>query len=343
MSVQRPGRACPIRYLYGARALAQAGERQAETLYVVGGLYGNIPALNAIETMVLGERGTPTLCFNGDFNWFDVADEHFAEVNRRVLEHDAIAGNVEAEFGEPSDEAGCGCAYPAHVDAAVVERSNRIHAALKATARRHPDLLRRVAALPMYARYRVAGCRVAVVHGDADSLAGWGFDARALVEPAHRPWLQAAFAAADVDVFASTHTCLPAMRGIDLPGRQLAWIANNGAAGLPNFRGELAGLLTRIATSPSPHPVLHEVRRGDTFVALLPIAYDTAGWRAQFLSQWPPGSPAWLSYFDRISCGPRFERPQVLRVDTSRADHARPRRPPDGRGPGLVPGKAEHD
>ena len=187
-----------------------APERSAEILYVVGGLYGNVPALDAIEKMVMAEQGPVTLCFNGDFNWFNIDDAGFRAINERVLRHDAILGNVEAELGSGSDEAGCGCAYPDQVNQGTVERSNQIHAALKRTAARHPDLLARLAALPMVARYRVGDARVGVVHGDADSLAGWRFDVSALDDPDERDRRADAFGQARVAVFASTHTCLPA-------------------------------------------------------------------------------------------------------------------------------------
>jgi len=42
------GRICPLRYRYGPAAIARAPERPAETLYVIGGLYGNLPALAAV-------------------------------------------------------------------------------------------------------------------------------------------------------------------------------------------------------------------------------------------------------------------------------------------------------
>ena len=311
MSDTAPGRSCPLRYRYGARALAEAGEREAQTLYVIGGLYGNLPALDAVEALARADNAPVTLCFNGDFNWFDVDDRQFAEINRRVLAHDAIVGNVEAEFASADDTVGCGCAYPAHVDAGVVERSNTIHRRLAETAGRHPEILRHLAALPMVARYRVAGCRVGVVHGDADSLAGWGFDVTALDAPASRPSLIAAFDEAAVDLFASTHTCLPAMRTFALaPGRHGA-VVNNGAAGMPNFGGALHGLLTRIGRHPSPHPALHEIRIAGAHVALLPVAYDTARWEADFLAQWPPGSPAWVSYHERIVRGPDYRPEQA--------------------------------
>ncbi len=109
------GRTCPLRYRYGAEAIARLPVVEAETLYVVGGLYGNLPALDAIEAMVAQEDGPVTLVFNGDFNWFNVDDAGFAEINRRVLAHHAIVGNVEAELGVDGNAAGCGCAYPEHV------------------------------------------------------------------------------------------------------------------------------------------------------------------------------------------------------------------------------------
>ncbi len=178
-----PGRLCPLRYRYGAAAIAAAPEHVAETLYVIGGLYGNLPALDAIEAMAAAEPGPVTLCFNGDFNWFNVDDAGFRAINQRVLRHSFIPGNVEAELGSGSDDAGCGCAYPESVDGAVVERSNQIHAALKRTAQRHPDLLARLEKSALAARWRVGDLRIGVVHGDADSLAGWRFDAANLDDP----------------------------------------------------------------------------------------------------------------------------------------------------------------
>lgn len=310
--MNEPGRFCPLRYRYGAAAIGRAGWRRVETLYVVGGLYGNVPALDTIEAMARAEAVSPTLCFNGDFNWFNVADGDFDDINRRVLAHEAILGNVEAELDAPDDEAGCGCAYPATVDAGIVERSNLIHRQLRATAHRHPALLSRIARLPMFARYRVAACRVGVVHGDADALAGWRFDGKSLDDPRALPWLRSVFADAGVDLFASTHTCLPALRRFEFQAGREGWVVNNGAAGMPNFARDLSGLCTRVAATPSPHPVLQEVRCFGVHVALLPIPYDARQWRARFLAQWPPGSAAWQSYFGRIADGPAFTPSQAL-------------------------------
>ena len=298
------GRVCPLRYRYGPGAIAGAPARRAETLYLIGGLYGNLQALDAIEAMARVEPGPVTLCFNGDFNWFNVDDAGFRAINERVLRHDAILGNVEAELGEDSDAAGCGCAYPDTVAATVVDRSNQIHARLKRTAARHPDLLARLAELQMVARYHVGEARVGVVHGDAESLAGWRFDAAALDDPAEHAWRAEAFARAEVDVFASTHTCLPAMRCYDLDGLKL--VANNGAAGMPNARGTHFGILTRIARTPSPHARLYGHRVQGAQVDALAVRYDDAAWRRSFLDNWQAGSPACLSYCERIAQGPEF-------------------------------------
>lgn len=66
--------------------------------------------------MAAAESVPASLVFNGDFNWFNVDNSGFVEINRRVLSHQAILGNVEAEFGTNTDDGGCGCAYPEHVE-----------------------------------------------------------------------------------------------------------------------------------------------------------------------------------------------------------------------------------
>jgi hypothetical protein len=305
-----PGRSCPLSYRYGPQALATAPVRQAQTLYVVGGLYGNVPALDALDALLAQETGPVTVCFNGDFNWFNVDADMLREVNTRVLQHDAIAGNVEAELCTALDDAGCGCAYPDSVDAQVVERSNRIHARLKAALHKHPDLRERLSSLPMFARYDVAGLRVAVVHGDAESLAGWGFDHAALTDKSQDAWLSRMFAQAQVDVFASSHTCVPVLK--DMGGV----VINNGAAGMPNFAGRKQGLITRISAQPSPHALYgvckESVNKEVVHIQALPLAYDAKRWEQDFLKQWPPGSDAHVSYFARIQGHLSFEPEQAL-------------------------------
>ncbi|QID18254.1 hypothetical protein G3580_11770 [Nitrogeniibacter mangrovi] len=302
-----PGRSCPLRYRYGAAAIARAPERVAEVLYVVGGLYGNLPALEALQALIAQESAPVRLCFNGDFNWFNVDATDFRRINETVLAHDALVGNVEAELQPGADDAGCGCAYPPDVDAGLVERSNRIHARLKATASAHPDLLARLATCPMLARYRVGALRIGVVHGDADRLAGWDFDAARLDDAAHRASIVPRFATADVDLFASSHTCLPVCRLI-APGRA---VINNGAAGMPNFRDTGFGLVTRIARTPAPCAPLYGLTMAGTHVDALALHYDTGAWLETFARHWPPGSAAHVSYAERIRNGPAYRIEQA--------------------------------
>ena len=96
---EQPGRSCPLRYRHGAAALATAPERVADTLYVIGGLYGNRPALATVEALAAAESGPVTLCFNGDFHWFDVDDAAFVEVNQRVLRRIATHTKLQIDFG----------------------------------------------------------------------------------------------------------------------------------------------------------------------------------------------------------------------------------------------------
>jgi hypothetical protein len=296
------GRSCPLRYRYGAGAIAVAPAHQVDTLYVIGGLYGNGEALKTVLEMREVEDNA-RLCFNGDFNWFNSDEDSFMAINQEVLKHDAIQGNVEAELGSVDDDAGCGCAYPASVDTEVVARSNLIHKQLKRTAAKHPRLVAKLEQLPMMTRYQVGLARVGVVHGDADSLAGWRFDVSALDDTADQSWRSAVFARANVDIFASSHTCLPALRRFNEGG---SLVVNNGASGMPNFASSRFGVLTRISITPSPHRTLYGCVVQDVYVDALAIHYDTAKWELEFLRNWPPGSPAHLSYFGRITNGPEY-------------------------------------
>ncbi|MCF8176215.1 MAG: hypothetical protein K9K30_13330 [Burkholderiaceae bacterium] len=307
---ESPGRSCPLSYRHGPQAIAASPAADVETLYVIGGLYGNQPALDAILALAAGEPGPVRLCFNGDFNWFNIDDQGFLAVNRAVLAHDAMLGNVEAELLTPGSEAGCGCAYPENVDADVVERSNRIHARLKATALKHSEIIDGLRPLPMVRRYHIGTLAIGVVHGDAQSLAGWGFDVAALDDENNRAEIDESFRLAEVDVFASTHTCQPVLRDypIDSRGRL---VINNGAAGMPNFRGDRRGLITRIGCLPAICETAYGKQIDRVHIDAIPVGYDHDRWESQFLRNWPAGSAAWASYFERIHEGPYYRHEQA--------------------------------
>jgi hypothetical protein len=298
---------CPADYRYAAAALNRAPDITADILYVVGGLYGNLEALKTIEWLACRERQPVTIVFNGDFHWFDAEPDWFAAIEKGVARHRAIRGNVESEIARPDDiGAGCGCAYPESVDEGVVTRSNEILADLRNAARDRAYL----AGLPMHLTASVGGARIGIVHGDAEALAGWRFAHDALDDPAHAVWLAEAARSANVGIFASTHTCLAALREFGVPGGHLT-VVNNGAAGMANFVGTTFGLISRIATCPSPHRSLYGIRHNGVFVDALPVAFDLAQFLARFDARWPKGSAAHTSYYRRIVAGPDYSVAQA--------------------------------
>jgi len=300
-----PGRSCPPHYGYSPRVFARAPDFTAGTLYVIGGLYGNPLALDEIDRMAALEAEPPRRVFNGDFHWFDAEPSLFAMVQRRVLVHLALRGNVETELAADDSEAGCGCAYPESVPDDDVERSNAILARLRGVAAEVPDARRALAAAPMHAVAQVGALRIGIVHGDAWSLAGWRFAHDQLHDAAHEKQLAAAFELGAVDGYACSHTCAPALKATSE-----GFVFNNGAAGMANFAGEQSGLLTRVSTRPLPR-ALEQARAFGLFergvwVDALRIGFDAARWLECFDANWPSGSPAALSYRERIVRGPAF-------------------------------------
>lgn len=307
-----PGRSCPLAYRYSPTVFNRDADVRAETVYVIGGLYGNIPALEAILELAMQEMAEPTLIFNGDFNWFNVDNESFDAINRVVLQHVALRGNVETELAVDADEAGCGCAYPDYVDDADVERSNDIMRRLRATSRDFAEMAAQLSTLPMHAVAEVGGQRFGIVHGDAESLSGWRFAHDFLHEAGNVTWLQQICREANLRGFASSHTCLPTFRRFN-DGAEKRIVINNGAAGMPNFSHTQYGLITRLSIHAA-----HEgqAQYGDVIdgvhIDAIPVHYDAARFERDFLANWPAGSPAHISYFKRISEGPTYAAPHAL-------------------------------
>jgi hypothetical protein len=300
-----PGRVCPVDYRYDPRVFARDSEIETTSLYVAGGLYGNLPALAAVEAMALREPGA-ALVLNGDWHWFDAEPDWFDAVERIAMRHLGVRGNVETEIARGASEAGCGCAYPLSVDDATVVRSNAIMERLSAAAAVARDARRRLAGLPMHLVARVGPVRVGIVHGDAESLAGWRFDRAALDHLSQQPWLAQVRRHSGIDIFASAHTCAPVMRRFRFAGGDMA-VANNGAAGMPNARGCRFGILTRIATTPAPVAPLYGTAVKGVHVDALRLPYDHEAFLAAFDACWPEDSPAAVSYRRRVVDGPDLD------------------------------------
>lgn len=308
--VASPGRTCPPHYGYAPRVFAREPDFSADTLYVIGGLYGNALALDEIESMAGLERSTPRLAFNGDFHWFDADAALFAQVQRRVLVHTALRGNVETEIASDSDDAGCGCAYPESVPDDDVERSNAMLRQLRDVARAVPGARAALAQLPMHALATVGDLRIGIVHGDAWSLAGWRFAHSALagLDAGSQARLDAAFDQAAVDGFACSHTCAPALAA--LGGGRDRFVINNGAAGMANFAGTGFGVITRLSLHALPAALtdkrLYGMHERGVWIDALRVDFDLAEWLNCFDALWPAGSAAALSYRDRLSRGPAY-------------------------------------
>jgi hypothetical protein len=310
----QPGRSCPLHYRYPPASLNRAPEIRAETLYVIGGLYGNRQALPAIHALAAAESGPVTLVFNGDFNWFNTDPASFAEINAAVLAHHALRGNVETELAGEDSATGCGCGYPDSVSDGEVARSNTMLERLRMTARNHPALRAQLAALPMNLVAEVGGLRVAIVHGDCESLAGWSYDESAFASHAGSARLAAHFAASGARIIASSHTCLPVALRLSRPQGDCA-LFNNGAAGMPNFAGTQFGLMTRIATTPAQSSAaIYGTVVDGVHVDAVKVPYDHAQWQREFLSNWPPGSAGYESYHQRITGGPRYGINRAVRT-----------------------------
>jgi len=308
----RPGRSCPVSYHCSPAEFAREPALRAETLYVIGGLYGNRQALDWIEARAARERGEVALVFNGDFHWFDADENIFNKINKIVFSHHALRGNVETEIADEDAGAGCGCGYPDFVGDAEVERSNHILSRLRDTARAFPDARKQLGGLRPHLVAEVAGLRVGIVHGDAESLAGWGFSQEAMRDPAQRRRAAGWFDTGNVRIFASSHSCLPVLQAFNTRRGQCL-LANNGAAGMPNFRGSRYGLITRISREAAPDALYAWVIE-DIRVEALPVPYDHAAFERDFLANWPTGSPAHASYFRRITEGPGYEVADAVRL-----------------------------
>ncbi|MBC7623705.1 MAG: hypothetical protein H7232_09990 [Aeromicrobium sp.] len=307
-----PGRTCPLYYRYAANTFSRQADLTAETVYVIGGLYGNRPALTEILAMAARETVAPRLIFNGDFHWFDVAPSTFAAINAEVHDPIALRGNVETELAPDADDAGCGCAYPDYVDDADVERSNDIMRRLRVTSRQFPDDVARLTALPMHLLIEVAGSRIGIVHGDAESLAGWRFAHDSLHEPINQQWVTDLCRQYNLAGFASSHTCLPALRRFG-NGAEERFVINNGAAGMPNFGGTQYGLITRLSIHEAPESFAQYGRKfGPLYVDALPVHFDHGKMVEQFLTDWPLNSAAHTSYWKRIVEGPSYAPPHAL-------------------------------
>lgn len=293
------GRACPVDYRIAPDAFAGSPDVECDVLYVVGGLYGNPFAAEAVEALAASEEAADVkVVFNGDAHWFDKTAANFADIEHRIGRHIPLVGNVEAELRRQDDVGvGCGCAYPECTSDDSVARSNRIHKMLSFALESDPSLKGMLEGRPSTLLAGVAGRRVGITHGDEKLLGGWDNSRESLQDVMRQDEVDAFMAENDLDVFTTTHTCAPAAirlaRGV---------VVNNGAAGLPNFVGENFGLCIRIAEHPR-EDALFECELDGLHVQAIPVRYDHDAYLRWFDALWAPTSAAAISYRARIVDG----------------------------------------
>ncbi|MEB3735466.1 hypothetical protein ULF88_18475 [Halopseudomonas pachastrellae] len=91
------GRTCPADYRLPASAFSAPASLQSDVLYVIGGLYGNRQALDAIERRLAAEPNAAAV-FNGDAHWFDCNPAVFSDIEQRLQRHHPLRGNVEPNW-----------------------------------------------------------------------------------------------------------------------------------------------------------------------------------------------------------------------------------------------------
>lgn len=324
--MSQPASLCPLHYRTLPEDFRAGAPVVAHTAYIVGGLYGNPHALREVLRLRDAETALPgseaALVFNGDFHWLDCDPGIFSDINHTVLGHIATAGNIELELAQPSPGAGCGCNYPDSVPADRIALSDQVMDRLKACA--GPAMPRELDGLPLHLTLQIGTHRIAVLHGDPESVAGWNFAIEAMPPPGDNDGPQARriadwFRRADVDVFACSHTSTPFMQDFVVDGRRRV-IANNGSAGMPNFAGRTEGVITRLSLAPAASAdALYGTVIDDLHIEALPVRYAQAEWAAAFHHQWPAGSSADRLYLQRLLHGPDF-----LVADANRLQAARP-------------------
>ena len=284
---------CPLDY---ALSFDVTPTQHCDTLYVVGGLYGNGEALEALKRRIEPEA---LVVFNGDIHWFDASIELFMRIEEEIVPFVLLNGNVEMELSrEVKSGAGCGCFYPTCVSEETKAWAHEIHAILSEMVDTHlPTYKKKFQERKTCLSVLVGEHTVAITHGDETSLAGWECSRENLRKEARQRALNAWFETNRFSVLASSHTCEAALLALEN-----GVLINNGAAGLPNFKGLGSGLVTRISTTPAPK-ALYGTRFENLFIDAICLEYDFEAFKRQFCAIWKEESPASRSYWKRITHG----------------------------------------
>ena len=297
------GRNCSLEYILRKDWTKKSKKLKEEVIYIVGGLYGNRYALEIINNMARDENAK--IVFNGDMHWFDIEKEDFLKIEELSKDSIKLLGNVEFELLNNTLSLGCGCNYPEDVSDGVVERSNIIHNMMKENIKGDQilnDIKKRSKTLVL----DFFGKKIAITHGDEKSMSGWECSNGNLKLESRKKELDSWFEENNIDILATTHTCLPVVYD---NGKNT--VINNGAAGMANIQGQTFGLITRIAKSNHEKAIYSEFRDG-LYIELVKVDFDIEKFKLWFEEIWPDDSSASISYKSRIINGTSLEIEDII-------------------------------
>lgn len=300
------GRNCSLDYFLDRNWTEKSNKLFRDAIYVVGGLYGNYEALKTIKK-IIKEDNERFLAFNGDVHWFDININDFLkiEVTLEMQGCRLMMGNVEYELLSKDDTFGCGCNYSELVEDDFVMHSNIIHSIMKKNLMGQ-DILEKIKLRPRAKVYNLFDKKIAITHGDEKNMAGWKCSRDDLSYKKRQEELFNWMNDNNIDILATSHTCLPALLRINNK-----IIINNGAAGMANVKGESFGLISRIGNKPHSQAIISE-KIDDVYVELVKVDFSLLDFLEWFDKVWPKGTAANVSYRSRITNGTDLEVDDIL-------------------------------
>ncbi|WP_101773280.1 calcineurin phosphoesterase [Peptostreptococcus faecalis] len=295
------GRTCPLDYKIEESSFDTI-EGRYDTIYVIGGLYGNKFALKKIIEMANEEYNEtnimPKFVFNGDMHWFDYKYDDFIEIEKLSESGIKLLGNVEAEMIRLNDiGVGCGCSYPDTTSDDAVERSNEIHKKLKDLATKRKDVYKELEDRKKIVNIQVGSSKVSITHGDEKYLSGWDCSLENLSKKSRQEELYDFMKSKKIDVFATTHTCAQVVLKYEDKA-----VYNNGASGMASVNTSLGGIITRISTNRREDFIVED-KINDVYIQQCIVDYDVDEFISWFDEIWNIDSPASISYRNRIING----------------------------------------
>lgn len=243
-----------------------ASSRADVRVAIMGGAYGNVPALRACIADAR-HQGADTLIFLGDATG---CCGHSDEVLALIREHfdGVIAGNYEQQAVAGSQD--CACGYTAEEDHRLGCEAHAL--AMRSLSETHRRWLATWAPPPLM--YGVGGARLLLCHGSPASVNEFLYESE-LDDARLTHWLDEA----DATAMFCTHTGLPWIRSLPAVsgGSGHKFACNVGVTGKPDDDGD-----------PAVHYAIVCIRSGVVDAEIRRVAYDHETWARQLAAEGVP-------------------------------------------------------